>query len=118
MPKMAVLILADTESHGDLGRVVNALMIAQEFKDAGDEVQILFDGAGTQWPGLLSKPDHRAHPLWDSVQGAVAGACDFCAEAFGATDSVHEAGVHLLDEYHRHPSIRKLVSDGYQVISF
>jgi hypothetical protein len=118
MSKVAMLVLADTESHADLGRVVNAMTTAREFKQAGDEVQIIFDGAGTQWPGQLSKGDHRAHALWESVRDVVTGACDYCAEAFDATHSVREAGVQLLDEYHRHPSIRNLVDHGYQVISF
>lgn len=48
--KAAILVLADVESHGDLGRVVNAMIAAQEFKEAGDDVQLVFDGAGTQWP--------------------------------------------------------------------
>lgn len=33
-------------------------------------------------------------------------------------DAVHEAGVELLDEYEGHPSIKRLVDDGYQVITF
>lgn len=118
MPKVAMLVLADVESHGDLARVVNAMMAAREFKESGDDVKIVFDGAGTGWPGLLSKGDNRSHALWESVRDVVAGACGYCADAFKTTDAVKEAGVELLDEYHHHPSIRGLVVDGYQVISF
>ena len=118
MQRVAMLVLADTESHGDLGRVVNALMTAREFKEAGDDVQIVFDGAGTKWPGVLSNDDHRSHALWESVHDVVSGACGYCADAFEATESVHAAGVKLLDEYHHHPSIRNLVANGYQIISF
>ena len=49
MPKAAIVVLADTESHGDLGRLVNALEAVKEFKEAGDDVQLIFDGAGTKW---------------------------------------------------------------------
>jgi hypothetical protein len=35
MPKAAIVILADTETPGDLGRVVNGLTTAKEFKEAG-----------------------------------------------------------------------------------
>jgi hypothetical protein len=37
--KAAIVVLADTETHGDLGRVVNALVVAKEFKEAGDDVK-------------------------------------------------------------------------------
>ena len=48
MSKVAIVILADTAGPGDFGRAVNGLMTAKEFKEAGDEVQIIFDGAGTR----------------------------------------------------------------------
>ena len=116
--KAAIVVLADTETHGDLGRVVNALIAAKEFKEASDEVRVIFDGAGTQWPGVLSDPTHKSHQLWESVADTVAGACGYCAGAFDATDSLHRAKVHLIDEYHGHPSIRTLLADDYQVLTF
>jgi hypothetical protein len=118
MSRVGIIVLADVESHGDLGRVVNALMTAKEFKEAGDEAGIVFDGAGTQWPGLLSDQGHRAHRLYDDVVDKVRGACAYCAHAFEAEAGVRTAGVKLLDEYHGHPSIRGLVTRGFQIISF
>lgn len=116
--KVAVVVLADDESHEGLGRVVNAMVATRELQDAGDEVKLIFDGGGTVWPGLLAADDHPAHSLWEAVAGAVAGACDYCAHAFEAADSAQEAGVTLLDEYHRHPSFRTLLADGYDVLTF
>ncbi len=118
MPKAAIVVLADVETHGDLGRVVNALVATKEFKEAGDEVRLIFDGAGTQWPGILADPGHKSHKLYESVRDVVAGACGFCAGAFHAEESVKHADVHLLHEYEGHPSIRGLVNDGFQVITF
>ncbi|MEU2334707.1 hypothetical protein ABZ608_14115 [Streptomyces sp. NPDC013172] len=34
---VALIVLANAESHADLGRVVNALVTAKEFKEGGDE---------------------------------------------------------------------------------
>lgn len=116
--KLAVIVFADIESHGDLGRAVNALITAREAIESGDEVKIIFDGAGTGWPGVLSDPEHRTHRLYESVRDHIAGACMFCAKAFGHTESVQAAGIPLLDEYKQHPSIRSLVHDGFQVITF
>jgi hypothetical protein len=115
--KAAILVLADVESHGELGRVVNAMIAAKEFKEARDDVQLIFD-AGTQWPGVLSDEKHKAHNLYDSVADTIAGACGYCAGAFDAKESLHHAKVHLLNEYEGHPSIRTLVSEGYQVLTF
>lgn len=118
MNPVAVLVLADTQTHADLGRVVNAMMVAKELKEAGDEVQIIFDGAGTQWLGELSEAGHRAHPLFEDVKDVVSGACGFCAHAFEAEEGVSRAEVPKLEEYHDHPSIRKLLASGHQVITF
>lgn len=116
--KLAVIIFADIESHSDLGRAVNALVTAQEANECGDEVKIIFDGAGTGWPGVFNDPDHRSHHLYISVRDHIAGACMFCAKAFGHTESVVAAGVPLLDEYKQHPSIRTLIHGGFEVVTF
>ena len=79
MDKLAIFIFADTESKEGLGRVVNALETAKEFKN--QDVQLYFDGTGTKWPGELAKEDHIAHELYESVRGKFAGACSFCAAA-------------------------------------
>ena len=118
MAKAAIVVLADTESSGDLGRVVNALTTAKELKEAGDEVTIVFDGAGTKWIKALSSKEHKYAPLFDSVKDRIAGACDYCARAFGVRREVESAGVPLLSELEQHPSIRTLLVEGYEVITF
>jgi hypothetical protein len=118
MAKIAVVVLADVEGHGDLGRVVNALELAKEAKEAHDDLEIIFDGAGVQWVTELSKPDHRLHRLFDTVLDQVAGVCSFCARAFNVKDEVEACGVQLLDDYDGHPSLRTLVAEGYQVVTF
>lgn len=118
MAKAALIILADTDTHEALGRVANALITAKELKEEGDEVAVLFDGAGTKWVGELANPEHRAHGLFESVRDTVAGACSYCASAFGAREQVEASGVALLDEYAQHPSIRRFIAEGYQVVTF
>jgi hypothetical protein len=118
MTKAAIVVLADTASKEGLGRISNALTSAQEFKEAGDEVTIVFDGAGTRWIPELSDPDHKYNRNFESMKDDVAGACKYCANAFGVKDEVKESGVTLLGDYKGHPSLQTLVSDGYQVITF
>jgi hypothetical protein len=118
MSKVAIIVLADTESRGDLGRVVNALEAVKEFKEAKDDVQLIFDGAGPKWIPELSKPDHKIHGLFEAVRDRIGGACEFCAGAFGVKDKVVACGVKLAGDFEGHPSFKKLVSEGYQVITF
>ncbi len=118
MTKVAIVVLADTETHGDLGRIANALTTTKEFEEALDEVTVIFDGAGTKWVGELSKSDHRLNGNFEEIRDSVAGACAYCANAFGVKYQVEKSGVPFLDEYDGHPSLQKLVSRGYQVITF
>lgn len=95
MLKVAIIVLADTETHGDMGRVTNALTAAQEFKEAGDDVKLLFDGAGTKWVAELSKEDQLLNPLFNSVKDKVAGVCLFCSGAFGVKEEIERGDARL-----------------------
>jgi hypothetical protein len=80
-------------------------------------VRLLLDGAGTRWAPELANGDHKYHRLFEGVRGQ-AGACVYCARAYGVKDDVEAAGVELVDEYKGHPSVRQLIADGYEVVSF
>lgn len=118
MAKISVVVLADIETHGDLGRIANALSTVKEASEAGDEVELVFDGAGTRWIPELAKPDNKLRPSFEKVRQHVAGACEFCSAAFDVKDGVRAAGVRFLSEYEGHPSLRRRVEQGYEVITF
>jgi hypothetical protein len=103
--KVAIVILADTDTGADRARVANALTTAYEFKEAEEEVTLVFTGAGTRWVGQLADPDHRLNRAFRLVKDEVAGACKAC-------------GVPLLAEYRGHQSLRRLISEGYQIVTF
>ena len=118
MTNAAIVILAGTESHTDTGRLVNGLEAAKEFAETdGDELELIFDGAGTQWIPELEDEDHDYHELYRAVKDDAA-ACDYCSGAFGVDDAVADAGVATIDEHEGHPSIRSLVDDDYEIITF
>jgi hypothetical protein len=117
MPKAAIVVLAGTDTPADAGRVVNAMTIAKEFLDAGDEVQLIFDGAGTGWVPIMQRPDYEYHDLYTAVSDAVA-VCDFCARAYGVSDAVDDGGLDRLAANDGHPSIRSLVADDYEIMTF
>lgn len=118
MKKVAVIVLADTETHGDLGRVTNALETVKDLKKANNEVKLIFDGAGVKWIHKLSDPNSKMNATYKEIEDKISGACSFCANAFGVKQQVLKAGVSLLDEFEGHPSIAKLIADDYQVITF
>jgi len=78
MAKVAIVVLAGTETHEGLGRVVNALEAVKEFKEAQDEVKLIFDGAGSAWVPELAKQDHKANRLFAAVRDRVSGVCAYC----------------------------------------
>ena len=84
--KAAIVILSDPKSGSEesLGRVFNALASAYDCKQKGEEVSILFQGAGTGWPAVLEKPDHPVHGLFEEIKDRVAGVSCGCSDVFGA----------------------------------
>lgn len=118
MPKAAVVLLAGTDSHAEMGRAANALATVQEFAEAGDDCTLIFDGAGTLWAAELPKDDNQLHGAFEKVRDQVAGACHYCAGAFGVRDQLEQQGFPLLRDHKGHPSLRTLVADGYEVITF
>ncbi len=116
--KATIVILAGTDTHEGLARVVNALEAAKEFKEAGDEVRLIFDGAGVAWIPKLENPGHDLHGLYAAVRDQVAGVCDYCANAFGVHEAVQSCGVPLTDEFEGHPSFRTLIASGHHIITF
>ena len=123
--KAAILVLSDPKSGSDeaLGRVFNALAAAYDFKQSGDDVTVLFHGAGTRWIGEVSNPDHPAHDLFEQVQDAVAGVSCGCADVFGGTEEAVQSGFDLIKGNpvpgtSGLPGLQKLTADGYTVSTF
>lgn len=118
MAKISVVLLADVATHGDMGRTANAIALVKEAKAAGDDVELVFDGAGVQWVRELAKKEHKLHGEFEKIRGEVAGACEYCAGAFGVREAVKAAGVRYLSEFEGHPSLRTRIAEGYQVVTF
>ena len=123
--KAAIVVLSDPKSGTEeaLGRVFNALASAYDFKHGGDEVTVLFQGAGSRWIGELTKAEHPAHKLFEAVKDLVAGVSCGCADVFGARESVVASGFELITDNQVPgttglPSLQKLIKDGYTVLTF
>jgi hypothetical protein len=97
--KIAIVVLSDPKNGDEaLGRVFNALAVAQESLQRSDEVEVVFNGTGSRWPEELSKVSHPANALYNSVRETVKGVSHGCAVVFGAAKGVEACGVPLLKD--------------------
>ena len=118
MNKVAIVVLAGTQQEDSMGRIVNALMAVKELKENNDEVQLIFSGLGTTWLAELSRPEHQLHDTYKAIKENIAGACGFCATVYDATESIKACGIPILSDYGTNMSFVKLISNGFQVITF
>ena len=122
--KAAILVHSDPNAGDEaLGRVFNALAVAHDFKQRGDEVRVLFLGAGTRWIAELSKPDNPVHGLFNLVEDRVAGVSQGCAVFFGAADEVGRSEFNLLNDNPIPgtaglPSVAKLMEEGFSLLVY
>jgi hypothetical protein len=122
--KTAIIILSDPKAGEDaLGRAFNGLAAAYDYKQNGDEVTVLFQGAGTRWIAELSNADHPVHGLFEAVKDTVAGVSCGCADVFGATEDIEKSAFEFVKDNDIPgtkglPSLRQLASDGYTIMSF
>ncbi|RMG67993.1 MAG: hypothetical protein D6715_03460 [Calditrichaeota bacterium] len=116
--KVCIALLADLEPFESFARMANALEVAKECQQNGDEVAIVFDGAGVKWPAALEDPEHKYHALYQSVKQSIAGVCKYCAAAFGVKNQIETLGLPLVGEFDDHPSLRKYLAEGYHVLTF
>lgn len=123
--KTAIIILSDPKTGGDeaFGRAFNGLAAAYDYKQKGDDVTILFQGTGTRWPAELSKSKNPAHGLFEAVKDKIAGVSCACADVFGATEEAEKSGFDLIKDNSVPgtgglPSLQKLQSEGYAVLTF
>jgi len=119
--KTAIVILSDpqSESEESLGRLFNALAAAYDFKNNGEDVQILFQGTGTRWPEKLQNENHPAYGLYKEVEDTIAGVSCGCADVFGAEAS----GFDLIKDNKVPnttglPSLSRLQKEGFNVLTF
>jgi hypothetical protein len=122
--KTAIVLLADPKGGDEaLGRLFNALAAAYDLKQKQQEVEILFQGAGTRWTGHLMNPEHPAQALYAAVADRVTGVSSACADVFGARADAETNGFSLIGDNaipgtSGLPSLARYVRDGYVVLTF
>jgi hypothetical protein len=122
--KLAIIIISDPKNGEEaLGRAFNALALAAEGQAKGDEVNVVFAGTGTRWPGELTRLSHPANQLYNTVRPSVAGASCACSAVFGAGKEVAACGLpeikdNALPGTPGLVSIRRYLAEGWQTLVF
>lgn len=117
MNRIALVIYSKLEGSGQ-SAVYRALMFADELLRHDDDVTIVFDGGGSSAAAAMTDPKHPLHLLFGRVRAAVRGVCRHCAKSYGVLDAVEAAGLPLLDDDRGHASLRGLLLEGRQIITF
>lgn len=118
MEAYAILLNGSTD---DIGPTVNGLKYAIALDDSDFDVEVYFDGSATQWPGtLVEEPHHPVNAYFEDAddRGLIAGACGYCARAFGGARGCEDAGIELVGDQKDHgPDVGELVIEGYGLIT-
>ena len=119
--KVAIVLQAGTGNHEQTARALHSLIYAKELQERGNEVRLVFDGAGTEWLARWTEPqegqDGQLASFFQEVKqaGLVYSVCDFCAGAFQVRDKLVAREEPLVGQYMNHPSLASLVDEGFQV---
>ena len=113
-----IAIVIQTNIADDMAGVYRGLSTTAEFAEVDDDVVVVFDGSGVDSLAAISTKDHKLHGMLEGLRDHVLGACGFCAKSHGVEDAVVEGGWKLLDDYKGHASLRNLVVEGRQIITF
>lgn len=114
--KFAIILQADTDRHEGFARALHALLYSIELKEAGHDVVLIFDGAGTGWAKKMSDPSSTLHGKYKKLKelGIVREICDYCSGAFKVKSDLK--GEPLVGDYGGHPSMSRWVAQGYQLL--
>jgi hypothetical protein len=117
MLKVALIIYSKATDAGH-SAIYRALMFAQELTRSGDDAVIVFDGAGTTSLADMLNENSDLHSLFEQTRPCIRGACQFCAKAYGVLDQIEGARLPLLTDDRGHASLRELLREGRQLVTF
>jgi len=122
--KTAILIISNPDAGDEaLARLINGLVLAQEARADGDEIEVAFIGTGTRWPERLTQLTHPANALYNAVREVVVGASRSCANRWKTAGAVEACGLPLIADRRASGtpeglSIRRYLADGWQTLIF
>lgn len=117
MHRIAIVIYSRLEGSGQ-STVYRALMFAQELQRHGDDAVVVFDGGGTVGATTIAADGHPLRPLLETVRPLVRGLCRHCARSYGVLPAARSQAWALLGDDRGHASLRALLDEGRQIVTF
>ena len=79
---------------------------------------ILFDGGGTVTLAEVVHSESAPHRTWLAVAPTLRVACDYSARSDGVRDALLAPDVPLIIDHRSHASLRQLLEEGRQIVTF
>lgn len=117
MTPIAVIIYSNVTKEAP-SRAYRALGFVAEILRAGDDVALVFDGGGSATLAAILDPGHDLHRAWQKAAPALRGVCAYCARAYEVDKALVAAGIPMLADDRGHASLRNLLAEGRQIITF
>jgi predicted peroxiredoxin len=115
--KVAVVIYSNITTEAP-SRAYRAFGFVAELLAHGDDVTLVFDGGGSATLAAVLDAKHDLHWAWTRAAPALRGVCGYCAKAYNVAETLKAAGVTFLTEDHGHASLRDLLAEGRQIVTF
>jgi predicted peroxiredoxin len=115
--RIAVVIYSNVTDEAQ-SRAYRALGFVAELLAHGDDVTLVFDGGGSATLAAVLETNHDLHAIWRKAAPALRGVCGYCARAYGVAEVLKEAGIPFLVDDRGHASLRALLAEGRQIVTF
>ncbi|EKT4532946.1 DsrE family protein [Pseudomonas putida] len=115
--KVAVVVYSNVTQEA-ASRSYRAFGFVAELLAHGDDVSLIFDGGGSATLAAVLDPKHELHRAWTKAAPALRGVCGYCARAYGVADALKAEGITFLTEDHGHASLREMLVEGRQIVTF
>ncbi|MFZ5515028.1 MAG: DsrE family protein [Candidatus Zhuqueibacterota bacterium] len=106
--------------NGDAMCFVHVLLNALDMADAGFDVKVVIEGSATKLVKELVDPAKPFAGLYKKVKdrGLIDCVCKACSVKMDSIHAAQEQGLPLCDDISGHPSLRKYMDQGFEIITF
>jgi len=115
--KVAVIVYSNVTTEAP-SRAYRAVGFVAELLAHGDDVALIFDGGGSATLAAVLSRKHDLHKAYTAAAPALRGVCGYCAGAYGVADALKAAAVPFLVDDRGHASLRGLLDEGRQIVTF
>lgn len=106
--------------NGEAMCFVHVLLNALDLAEHGHDVKVIIEGTATKQIQELTDETNPFSNLYQNVkeQGLIDCVCKACAAKTDSLDAAMEQQLILCDDMSGHPSIRRYMEAGYEIIAF